>query len=118
MTAVAKEKIQEQLRKDGMGKMPPNSEFVSWFEMWGHGKHDGRHGDLRINFDSTDKPVEDEEITFYIGDEWHNCTCHKLVALCFFEWNGKEYKQVPLIEGCPNSQHIVLGSAMELDLTD
>ncbi len=49
----------------------------------------------------------------------HNCTCHKLAALCFFEWTPEgKYKQVPPIEGLPDLQYVIFGMVEELHVVD
>jgi len=49
----------------------------------------------------------------------HNCTCHKLAAICFFEWTSEgEFKQVPPIEGLPDLLYVILGMVEEISVNE
>lgn len=50
-------------------------------------------------------------------EEHHNCTCHKLACISFFDLKpGKGYRQVPLWRNHPDSRFIVLGQVEEREL--
>lgn len=73
---------------------------------------------LRIEFTSGihDPDRDNTDMTLWIDcHRLDNCTCHKLAAITFYEYtpDGK-YKQVPIAEGYPDTDMIVLGKVEEL----
>jgi len=80
--------------------------------------------DIVLHFDNQCTKSSDEpEIFFQMlingGELIHNCTCHKLAAICFFEWTPEgKYKQVPPIEGQPDLQYITFGVVERISVDD
>lgn len=73
-------------------------------------------GYLKFEVDLLHQPGVPDNIRAWIDcGDCHNCECHKAVALCFFQWTpGGKYKQVPMIDGVPNTNYIMLGSLQEM----
>jgi len=75
-------------------------------------------GDYTLMFevDLLEQPGTPDQIRAWI--DWghhHNCTCHKLAAICFFEWTPEgKYNQVPMIDGVPSTNYIRLGELQEI----
>ncbi|MFI5323571.1 MAG: hypothetical protein ACHQ6U_08595, partial [Thermodesulfobacteriota bacterium] len=84
-----------------MGYLKPTELNPNWCES------------LRVDFSH-----EVEESEFHLDittNDYHNCTCHKLACLTFFEWDGSKYIQVPLMSSDPTSKYLILGEVTELN---
>lgn len=111
--------IVEQLRQANSFDMPENSALLERHESSGK-----PNSDIELHFDnqntkSPDDPTVFLQMVISPRELLHNCECHKLAAICFFEWtrDGK-YKQVPPIEGLPDLQYVVFGMVEELSVID
>ena len=111
--------ISEQLRNADRFDMPENSVLVSSHKAGGPINHHSI-----FHFDNQDtKSYEDPAvfIRMVINPEEliHNCECHKIAAICFFEWTPEgKYKQVSPIEGLPDLQYVIFGMVEELSVVD
>jgi len=111
--------IVEQLRDADRFDMPENSALIASHEAGGPINHHSI-----FHFDNQDTKSPEDPAVFLrmvINPKVliHNCECHKLAAICFFEWtqDGK-YKQVPPIEGLPDLQYVIFGMVEELSVDD
>jgi len=111
--------IQEEIRKGGIFDLPENSVLITTCKA----------GDLSLmpiqlsfeeiyNSDAPNSYLE-FEMTINTQELIHNCECHKMAALCFFEWTpGGEFKQAPVIKSLPNLKYLVLGMVEDIYVSD
>lgn len=83
------------------GELKANSNLPDWCKS------------LTIDFQN-EQDKENEFYTLIDTGRFHNCDCHKLACLAFFEWDGNKYVQVPLMSSDPNTKYFVLGEVSEI----
>jgi len=108
-----------QLRQANSFDMPENSSLLESHEARGE-----PNPDIVLHFDNQDTKSPEDPAVFLrmiinTRELIHNCTCHKLAAICFFEWTPEgKYKQVPPIEGLPDLQYVLFGMVEEISVND
>jgi len=111
--------IVEQLRQANSFDMPENSVLIESHEAGGPINHHSI-----FHFDNQDTKSPNDPAVFLRmvinpGELIHNCTCHKLAAICFFEWTPEgKYIQVPPIEELPDLQYVVFGTVEGISVDD
>lgn len=68
-------------------------------------------GNFHVEFDLDTPEEHTEHLKAYINYGIHNCVCHKVAALCFFQWSPEEGRYIisPLIDGQEESRYLVIG---------
>lgn len=110
--------IEEEIRKGGIYDLPEKSELITSYIAG-----DQTLPPIKLYFDngrnSSKQPLVDIQLTINPEELMHNCECHKMAALCFFEWtrDGK-FKQAPVIKQLPDIKYLVLGLVEDMHVSD
>lgn len=109
---------QHEARLYGLCTVPEESQLVIRAEAI---KENEYHPDaltgISVDFGLEASDAEMSALINIMGRD-HNCACHKLACLTFFQWDGKQYRQVPLMETEPTTKYLVLGLVEELEAED
>jgi len=114
-----KNQIEEEIRKGGIFDLPENSVLITTCKAG-----DQSLMPIQLSFEKScnnDAPNSylDFEMTINPKELIHNCECHMMAALCFFEWtrDGK-IKQTPVMKSLPNLKYVVLGMVEDISVSD